>query len=190
MMTDKVFMVVQSGGQWEDSWSTNLCAFTTNEKAEAHVALRVKQDAFIIELKKVVSEHYEKWSLANQIPAGDKQHVLPKMPAQMPKIVDRTEAFNQMIADIQRERSRLGMLNAAINQSAADARKIILKLWNIERDTFVVRYCAEHLTDDLCMTVGVVNTRALFNAAYGGCTYGSRYEDVVRYDIEPVQVME
>jgi hypothetical protein len=65
---DTVFIVVQSGGSYDDSWSHNIGAFLNLEKAQEYVEECKKQDQKYFEAGLELYEYAEKYKKENPIP--------------------------------------------------------------------------------------------------------------------------
>ncbi len=79
-----IFIVVASGGSWEDAWRANVCAFATQEEADLEVIRRTEIHVRLLELNKVASAARYKHFSENVV-ALEKTDDVPKGPAKPTK---------------------------------------------------------------------------------------------------------
>lgn len=101
-----IFIVVASGGSYDDAWHSNVCAFATQEEAELEVLRRQDMHVRLIELHKVANE--ARWSfLRDNVASVEEMDPVPKGPA---------KATKELNADYQKRMSEWRKKNVPIGE--------------------------------------------------------------------------
>lgn len=61
----KIYVVRASGGEWSDSWTTNICAKYSVEDAEQFIKDRIKQDAKANKDAAILQAEEDRWGEEN-----------------------------------------------------------------------------------------------------------------------------
>ena len=116
-----IYLVVESGGEFSDKWSTNRFAFT--EKADAEKCVAFQIEAAIKTRNGLVKlfEFFKQYSLDYPKPVATSRHIetMPKWPSGLGK--------GEITKEMRAERVRVKQLNDEILE---DYQERMLRYWN------------------------------------------------------------
>lgn len=152
-----IFIVVASGGSYDDAWRSNVCAFATREEADLEVIRRSEMHVRLSELDKQASE--ARWAfLRTEVSGLEQVEPAPKGPAKPTKELNadyqrRMEEWRKKMVPIsERNRTRqTAMLYAAVaharqNAIAAGATEEELQLLGFSDNANTFGYDYSHDT--------------------------------------------
>lgn len=105
-----IFIVVASGGSYDDAWRSNVCAFATREEADLEVIRRSEMHVRLSELDKRASEARWEYLRSGSV-AFEEMDPLPTAPAKPNK--KSREEYEQRLAKWREKNTPLNERNRA-----------------------------------------------------------------------------
>lgn len=129
----KIYIVVESGGEYEDAWRGNLVAFNNRASAEAYIANSIAEHEKHAAQQKSLYEHFKAWEA--KVPPVDYTPYASIKPPRWPSGIKEKDITPEMRA----ERKRILAENIEKDQRYNEAMNARMALWYAEYVTYMER---------------------------------------------------